>query len=150
MENAKGRYLKICQVSARRINMILPIQGLAFLREGLHMLLEKTPPDTSITDPASVQRLTRTVERVTPFDDGTAVTLNVVQREIRTMGKRVVFESGANRRGSYIKISENNYPQRTSIILPHFALPHIIELLQEAMQDGDPAEQLEPANAAHA
>ncbi|KAI0564555.1 Purine-rich element binding protein [Gracilaria domingensis] len=148
MENAKGRYLKICKVSVRRINMIIPIQGLPFLREALDMLLEKTPPDTSVTDPSSVQRLTRTVERVTALNDGASVTLNIVQREIRTMGKRVIFESGANRRGSYIKISENNFPQRTSIILPHSAVPQIVELLQEVMQSGDPAEALESAKAA--
>ncbi|CAN8070020.1 unnamed protein product [Agarophyton chilense] len=148
MENAKGRYLKICKVSIRRINMIIPIQGLPFLREGLDMLLEKTPPDTSVTDPSSVQRLTRTVERVTPLNDGATVTINIVQREIRTMGKRVIFESGANRRGSYIKISENNFPQRTSIILPHAAVPQIIQLLEEVMQSGDPADALESAKAA--
>lgn len=145
LENAKGRYLKICKLSVRRINMIIPIEGLPFLREALDLLIDKTPPDTSFTDPNNVQLLTKTIDRVTPLDDGASVTISVVQRVVRTMGKRVVFESGANRRGSYIKISENNYPQRTSIILPHSAVPQIIQLLQEVVQDGDPADALPSA-----
>lgn len=145
LENARGRYVKISQSSTRRITMIMPVNGLALLREGLDMLLEKTPPDTTVTDPSSVQRVTRTVERVTPMQDGASVTLNVVQREIRVMGKRVVFESGANRRGSYIKISENTGSQRMTVMLPHSAVPQIIELLQEVVQAGDPADALNAA-----
>lgn len=144
LENARGRYLKIAQSSARRITMILPIGGLSLLREGLDMLLEKAPPDTTVTDPSSVHRVTRTLERVTPLQDGGSVTVNVVQREIRVMGKRVIFESGANRRGSYIKISENNGAQRMTVMLPHSAVPEMIDLLQEVVQAGDPAELAQP------
>lgn len=148
LENARGRYLKISQSSARRITMTLPINGLSLLREGLDMLLEKAPPDTTITDPTSVHRLTRTIERVTPLQDGTSITVNVVQREIRVLGKRVVFESGANRRGSYIKVSENNGSQRMTIMLPHSAVPEMIELLQEVVAAGDPANTTAPSSSA--
>lgn len=142
LKNARGLYVKISQSSTRRVTMILPINGLTLLREGIDMLLEKTPPDTTITDPSSVQRLTRTVERVTPMNDGASVTVSVVQREIRVQGKRVVFESGANRRGSYIKIMENNGAQRMSVTLPHSVVPEMIQLLQEVVQAGDPVSAL--------
>lgn len=145
LENARGRYVKISQSSTRRVTMIMPVNGLSLLREGVDMLLEKSPPDTNVTDPSSVHRMTRTVERVTPMQDGASVTVNVVQREIRVLGKRVVFESGANRRGSYIKIMENNGSQRMTVMLPHSAVPEMIELLQEVVAAGDPAEALKDA-----
>lgn len=147
LENTRGRYVKISQSSTRRITMIMPVIGLALLREGIDMLLEKSPPDTSISDPSSVHRMTRTVERVTPMQDGNSVTVNVVQREIRVLGKRVVFESGANRRGSYIKIMENNGSQRMTVMLPHSAVPEMIQLLQEVVEDGDPADALDLARS---
>lgn len=148
LENARGRYVKISQSSTRRVTMIMPVKGLALLREGVDMLLEKAPPDTTVTDPSSVHRMTRTVERVTPMQDGASVTVNVVQREIRVLGKRVVFESGANRRGSYIKIMENNGAQRMTVMLPHSAVPEMIELLQEVVAAGDPADALNDARNA--
>lgn len=145
LENARGRYVKISQSSTRRVTMIMPVNGLSLLREGVDMLLEKSPPDTTVTDPSSVHRITRTVERITPMQDGGSVTVNVVQREIRVLGKRVIFESGANRRGSYIKIMENSGTQRMTIMLPHSAVPEMIELLREVVAAGDPADAL--ANA---
>lgn len=147
LENARGRYLKISQSSTRRVTMIMPINGLALLREGVDMLLDKAPPDTSVTDPSAVHRITRTVEKVTPLQDGASITVNVVQREIRVLGKRVVFESGANRRGSYIKIMENSGSQRMTVMLPHSAVPEMIELLQEVVEAGDPADALSNARA---
>lgn len=147
LDNSRGRYLKISQSSTRRVTMILPLNGLTLLREAVDMLLEEAPPDTTVADPSSVQRMTRTIERLTPMQDGASVTVNVVQREIRVLGKRVVFESGANRRGSYIKIMETNGAQRMAVMLPHSAVPEMIQLLQEVVADGDPAESL--AQSAH-
>lgn len=146
LDNARGRFLKISQSSTRRITMIMPVAGLSLLRQAINMLLEKAPPDTTVTDPSSVQRMTRTIERVTPMNDGASVTLNVVQREIRVLGKRVVFESGANRRGSYIKIMENSGSQRMTVMLPHSAVPEMIQLLQEVVDAGDPADALTAQN----
>lgn len=140
MENTRGRYLKISQSSTRRITLIIPISLLSPLKRAVDMLVEKVPPEPSITDPSIVQRNTRTIERVTPLGDGTSVNVTVVQREIRVLGKRVVFESGANRRGSYIKIMETNGAQRMSVILPHSAVPDMIQLLQEVVDHGDPAD----------
>lgn len=147
LENARGRYLKISQSSTRRVTMIMPINGLTLLREGVDMLLDKAPPDTTVTDPSAVHRISRTVEKVTPTQDGASVIVNVVQREIRVLGKRVVFESGANRRGSYIKIMENSGSQRMTVMLPHSAVPEMIELLQEVVEAGDPADALNNARA---
>lgn len=147
LENNRGRYVKISQSSTRRITIIMPVTGLTLLREGLDMLLEKAPPDTTTVDPSSVLRMSRTVERVTSMKNGVSVMVNIVQREIRVLGKRIVFESGANRRGSYIKMSENSGSQRMSIMLPHSAVPEMIALLQEVVQAGDPADALsEPVN----
>lgn len=142
LENARGRYLKISQSSTRRVTLIMPLTILRPLKRAIDMLQEKVPPDANDADPTAVQRVTRTIERVTPMNDGSSVTLNVVQREVRVLGKRVVFESGANRRGSYIKIMENSGPQRMAVMLPHSAVPEIIQLLQEVIVDGDPADKL--------
>lgn len=142
MENTRGRYLKICQSSTRRITLIIPISLLSPLRRTIDMLVEKVPSEPVIADPNNVQRNTRTIERVIPLTEGTSVNVTVVQREIRVLGKRVVFESGANRRGSYIKIMETNGAQRMSVILPHSAVPDIIELLQEVVDNGDPADTM--------
>ena len=146
LDNSRGRYLKISQSSTRRITLIVPLAFLPSIKRAIDMLLEKAPPDTTIQDPSTVQRITRSLERVTALGDGSSVTLNIVQREVRTMGKRVVFESGANRRGSYIKIMENNGAQRMAVMLPHAAVPEIIHLLQEVVADGDPAQALNPPN----
>lgn len=145
LDNARGRYLKISQSSTRRITLIVPITFLSPLKRAIDMLLERVPPDTNTIDPSAVQRMTRTIERVTALNDGAPVTLNVVQREIRVLGKRVVFESGANRRGSYIKIMENSGPQRMTVMLPHSAVPDMIQLLQEVVANGDPADALTAA-----
>lgn len=146
LDNARGRYLKISQSSTRRVTLIVPLTFLPFITRAIDMLMEKAPPDTIVQDPSTVQRITRSIERVTALGDGSSVTLNIVQREVRTMGKRVIFESGANRRGSYIKIMENNGSQRMTVMLPHAAVPEIINLLQEVVADGDPAQALNPQN----
>lgn len=145
LENSRGRYIKISQSSTRRITIILPINGLSLLREGVDMLLEKSPPDTSVSDSSYVHRATRTVERVVPMQDGSSATVNVVQRELRVSGKRVVFESGANRRGSYLKIMESHGSQFMIVMLPHSAVPEMIQLLQEVVEAGDPCDGIVPA-----
>lgn len=143
LENSRGPYLKISQASNRRITLIVPVAFLPHIKIAVDMVLEKAPPDTSIpTDPNVVQRATRTVERVTALNDGTPVEMNAVQREVRVMGKKIIFESAANRRGGYLKIMENNGPSRMTIVLPHSAVPDVIQLLEEAVADGDPAEGL--------
>lgn len=142
LENVRGRYVKITQSSIRRITMIMPINALSLLREGIDMLLEKAPPDTTFTDPSSIHRVTRTMERVMPMKDGASVTLAVVRREIRLPGKRLVFESGTNRRGSYLRITESNASQRMTVTLPHSTVPEVIKLLEEVVAAGDPAEAL--------
>lgn len=148
LQNPRGRFLKITQSSTRRVTLVMPLIIMPPLNRAIDMLMDKVPPDENATDPATVQRFDRTIERVIPMNDGSSTTLNVVQREIRVLGKRVVFESGANRRGSYIKIMENSGSQRMAVILPHSAVPEIIQLLQEAVVDGDPAENLPaPQNA---
>lgn len=140
LENPRGRYVKITQSSVRRITMAMPITALSLLREGIDMLLEKAPPDTAVADPSSVHRVTRTMERVLPMKDGASITLNVVRREIHLQGKRIIFESGTNRRGSYLKIMENSAPQRMIVTLPHSTVPEVIKLLEEVVAAGDPAE----------
>lgn len=142
LENVRGRYLKISQSSTRRITLVMPINLLSPLKRAVDMLIEKVPPEPAITDPTTIHRVSRTIERVTPLSDGNSANVTVVQREIRVFGKRVVFESGANRRGSYIKIMETNGPQRMSVILPHSAVPEMIQLLQEVVNSGDPAETM--------
>lgn len=145
LENARGRYLKISQSSIRRITIIAPLGFITLLKRAITMLVDKVPPDTSLSDPTSVQRTARTIERTIPLSDGETVSINVVQREIRVMGKRVIFESGANRRGSYIKISESSGAQRMSVMLPHSTVPEIIQLLQEVVDEGDPADAISAA-----
>lgn len=142
LANTRGRYLKISQSSTRRITLILPIAMLSSLKRAIDMLLDKVPPEPTASDPSMIHQSKRTIDRVTPMGDGTSVNMSVVQREIRVLGKRVVFESGANRRGSYLKIMESSGPQRMTVVLPHSAVPHVIELLQEVIDDGDPADNM--------
>lgn len=147
LENARGRYVKMSQATTRRISMIFPAAGLPLLRQAMDRLHELAPPDTNVTDPSSAQRITRTVDRQTSVQ-GSIVTVKAVQRELRVEGKRVIFESGANRRGSYLRITESNGAMKMSVTLPHSTLPQVIDLLREVQEAGDPADELRAAEAA--
>lgn len=141
LENARGRYLKISQASHRRVTLILNPAFVPQLRKAISIVIDKSPPDTSVPlYPSTVQRVTRTLERVATLNDGPSVTVNVVQREIRVLGKRIIFESSINRRGSYLKIMENSGPNRATVVLPHSTVPEVIQLLEEAVANGDPAD----------
>lgn len=141
LKNSRGRFLKISQASNRRITLVVSLTFIPQLRRAIDMVIEKAPPDNSIpSDPSTVQRATRTLERAVSLNDGSSVTVNVVQREIRVFGKRIVFESAANRRGSYLKIMENIGSNSTVIMLPHSAVQDVIHALEEAVADGDPSE----------
>lgn len=128
LRNNRGRFVKISMATTRRVSMILPEDALPLLREALDQLVELAPPETVVSDAAA-----SSPHRITTRDG------HAIQREIRVEGKRVVVESGKNRRGSYIRIIENG-PMRMVVTLPHAALPQVIELLQEALREGDPAE----------
>lgn len=145
LENNRGRYVKMSQATTRRISMTFPATGLPLLWQAMERLHELAPPDTNVTDPSSVQRITRTVDRQTSSQSGATVVVKAVQRELRIESKRIVFESGANRRGSYMRISETNGAMKMSVTIPHSAIPLVIDLLNEVQQAGDPADALRAA-----
>lgn len=138
IEDNQELYLKIAQASSRRITIIVPIAMLSLLVQAVKILVDKISPEPSINDASSIKRFTRIIERTIPKDDGFA-DITVIQRELCILGKRVVFESGANRRGGYIKIMETSSTQHTTVVLPHAAVPEMVRLLQEVIISGDPA-----------
>lgn len=151
--NERGMYVKMSQATSRRVSMIFPADALSHLQDAMTQLHELAPPDThanSIPDlaPGQIGHTTRTVERQTSSATGTGVVIKATQREIRTEGKRLVFESGANRRGSYLRISDNSGLSKLSVTVPHGAIPAIIALLNEVQENGDPIDDLRAAEAA--
>ncbi len=147
MENSRGLYIKFSQATTRRISMIFPAAALRHLRQAMSQLEQLAPPDPAVLNPTSTGHSTRTVERQTPLQNGGAVVMKAVQRELRVEGKRIVFESGANRRGSYLRITDSSGITKMSVTVPHSAIPSIITLLKEVEEAGDPVEDFQTAVA---
>lgn len=148
LENDRGIYVKMSQATTRRISMSFPATALQHLRNAMTQLEELAPPDPAVLNASLTGHHTRTVERQTPTANGSTVTIKAVQRELRVEGKRVVFESGANRRGSYLRITESNAVAKMYVTLPHSVIPQIMNLLKEVQEAGDPLDDLRAAEAA--
>lgn len=147
LENSRGLYIKFSQATTRRISMIFPASALRHLRDAMSQLEELAPPDPAVRNSSTTGHSTRTVERQTPLQSGGAVVMKAVQRELRVEGKRIVFESGANRRGSYLRITDSSGVTKMSVTVPHSAIPSIITLLKEVEEAGDPVEDFQTAVA---
>jgi len=151
--NERGMYVKMSQATSRRVSMIFPAQALSHLQDAMTQLHDLAPPDHTDTvspeiGPGQIGHHTRTVDRQATTAGNISVSVKATQRIIRTEGKRLVFESGANRRGSYLRISDNSGFSKLSVTIPHGAIPAMIHLLTEAQEAGDPIDELRAAEAA--
>ena len=146
LENKRGHYVKFSQVTTRRVSMIFSASAVAYLREALVKLVDFAPkPTLPLT---TTGHTARTVERQIHLDNGTTVAMKAVQREVRVESKRLIFESGANRRGSYLRITDTSGTNKVSVTVPHSAISSIITLLREIEEAGDPLEDFNAAVAA--
>lgn len=136
LQNERGVFVKMSQATSHRTSILFPSNALEHLREALTQIVEMAPEPTPVklTD----GHLTRVLDRQTTVPSGGTVAIKATQRELRIEGKRVVFESGANRRGSYLRITETAGGSKMSVTLPHEALPQVLKLLHEAEEAGDP------------
>lgn len=147
LENERGRFVKMSQATSHRTSIIFPSSALTHLRDALAQIVEMAPEPSPVN--VNDGHVTRVLERQTTVPSGSTVSIKAVQRELRIEGKRVVFESGANRRGSYLRITEMANGSKMSVTLPHDALPQILKLLHEAEEAGDPLDSAtETASAA--
>lgn len=138
LSNDRGQYVKVSQATTRRISMILPVAALRHLREAMAQIERLAPPDPAVLNPGPLGHTTRSVDRQVSLQDETTVVTKAVQRELRVEGKRIVFESGANRRGSYLRISDNTSTTKSHVIVPHSCVSAVIKLLEEVRDSEDP------------
>lgn len=147
LANERGTYVKMSQTTQRRVTMTFPASTIEHLRDAMTQLDELAPPDPAVLNPNPTGHTTRTIERHITTANGSTVTVKAVQRELRAENKRVVFESGANRRGSYLRITESSGANKMLVTLPHSLIPHIMNLLKEVHEAGDPVDGLRAAEA---
>jgi PurA ssDNA and RNA-binding protein len=138
LANDRGRYCKLSAVEphGRRASVIFPASGLDAVVEAIDEIVAQAPPLSA----AAGRRLTGEASANGAHNDPGAVTTGTRQmtkHEIHVDGKRVVVESGSNRRGSFVRVQDN---YNGAVTLPFSALSELIGALQQIQEAGDPAD----------
>jgi hypothetical protein len=145
LANERGRYCKLSAIEpyGRRASVVFPASGLDAVVEAIDEIVAQAPPLA-----AGGRTVTREA-RANGADDAEATTTTPQTRrhEIHVDGKWVRIESGSNRRGSFVRVLDNN--SNGAVILPFSALSDLISALQQIHEAGDPADMAAGSIAAN-
>lgn len=110
--NARGRYFKLSHVplNGNRVQITLPASGLNTFANTIQRVLDETPEDGKSTTNGKITR-------------------NGAVRELVVENKRLVFQTGTNARGSYLRLIER--PGNSAVVMPIDCLPDIVDILLE-------------------
>jgi PurA ssDNA and RNA-binding protein len=105
---------------------MFPASGLVEFGDALDEVIAQAPAETESADAAPSRGPPRAMHH----------------RELVVEGKRVVVESGANKRGSYLRILDGG--GTSSVMMPWGALSDLISALQQLKDEGEPVAPINP------
>ncbi|PAA60052.1 hypothetical protein BOX15_Mlig013339g1 [Macrostomum lignano] len=115
-ENQRGKFLRVAQQvpqTGMRSQIAMPAEGMSELKEKLTELIEECGTD----------------------DLGDGVEQLPGPKSFRAMGKIFYFDVGANRRGTFLRVSEVHASYRTAVTVPDKCWANMRDILNELIEN---------------